>query len=505
MLFKRTRVLDLLRAAACGLLAAAALAVCTSVAAQSEDGLLPFTPDELEELVAPIALYPDDLLAVVLPASTYPLDVVDAARLLDQLENGSPRVPDEDWDDSIVALLNYPEVLRLMDEDLDWTWDLGEAFLSQQAEVLDAIQRFRLQARQAGTLKSDDRQLVNDGEGTIHIVPADPQVIYVPYYEPRQVILHAAPIHYYPQPYPVYYYPYPSGYSFSSGYFWGVTTAFVIGWHTHHLHAHPRLHVGHPYHRYAYYDPFYVRRSISINVVNVDRNVYVWQPRLRRIGARPGRVTITREGAVRADYGSRRTVTRAVERQRPIDSVRSAASRERTIGGIAQERRGIAQERRRITSSGRQTTAREGVVVGLREARERTDASTSARSSRSSGTIGAVAPARESRRSSAPAPARQTSRATPAPYSSRAPTRQSSRPLAPQSSRAPIDRTRTGAGRESGRSSVAAPSRALPRSNVAGTSRSTRPAASARSGTPSRNAATAAPRASEGRVRASSR
>src|SRR5690606_30402836 len=323
------------------------IALARPAAAQGPDEPPLFTSDELEELVAPIALYPDDLVAIVLPASTYPLDVVEAARFLDELEDEPGLAPDEDWDDSIVALLNYPEVLRLMDEDLDWTWDLGEAFLNQQAEVFDAIQRFRVQAREAGNLATDERVLVTEDDGAISIAPADPKVIYVPYYEPREVIVHHhyAPIRHYPRPYPLYYYPYPAGYSFWSGYFWGVTTAFVVGWHTHHLHVHHHLHVGHPYHRHHYYDPFYVRRSISINIVNVDRDVYVWQPRHHRIGVRPGRVTVTREGVVRADYGTRRYVRSGAHGRRTVTTTerRAVAGGERTIGRIASgERRSAA-------------------------------------------------------------------------------------------------------------------------------------------------------------------
>jgi len=357
----RTRILDPIRAAAAWTLAAALALAGTAGAQDAADDAPLFSADELDELVAPIALYPDDLVAIVLPAATYPLDVVEAARFLDELEETPSLAPDEDWDDSIVALLNYPEVLRMMDEDLDWTWDLGEAFLNQQADVFDAIQRFRIQAREAGNLASDERVVVSESDGAVRITPANPEVIYVPYYEPREVIVHHhhAPIRYYPRPYPVYYYPYPAGYSFWSGYFWGVTTAFVIGWHTHHLHAHHHLHIGHPYHRHHYYEPFYVRRSVSINIVNIDRDVYVWQPRHHRIGGRPGRVVVTREGAVRGDYGSRRYVSRGNESRRTVSSAerRAVAGSGRTIGGVA--------------SSERQTAGSAAPRASLRSAPER--------------------------------------------------------------------------------------------------------------------------------------
>ena len=124
---------------------------------------------ELEELVGPIALYPDDLLAVVLPASTFPLQVVEAARFLEALEDDPSLKPDEDWDDSIVALLNYPEIVALLNEDLDWTWRLGEAVVAQQSEVIAAVELFRDRAYAAGNLKSDDYQTVGHEGGAIQI------------------------------------------------------------------------------------------------------------------------------------------------------------------------------------------------------------------------------------------------------------------------------------------------------------------------------------------------
>ncbi len=216
---------------------------------------------ELAELVGPIALYPDDLVAIVLPAATYPLQIAQAADFLERLENDSSLEPDEDWDDSVVALLNYPEVVTMMNDDLTWTWQLGNAVLNQQADVVQAIGGFRDQAYAAGNLKSDDHQNVVVEEDVIEITPADPEVIYVPYYEPAQVVVvQRAPVyHYYPYAYPVYYYPYPYGYSFSAGYFWGVTTAFTIGWHSHYIHQHHYYYPSHPYYSHHYYPRHYTR------------------------------------------------------------------------------------------------------------------------------------------------------------------------------------------------------------------------------------------------------
>jgi hypothetical protein len=263
-----------------GLLGAAML-FCQAALAQQNDEVPLLTAEELDELVGRIALYPDDLLGIVLPASTYPLQVVQAARFLEDRESDPNLQPPDEWDSSVVALLNYPEVVRMMDEDLDWTWALGEAVLDNQADVIAAVQTFRGRAYAAGNLRSDERQIVRQDGGVIEIVPASPEVIYIPYYEPRRVVVYqpTPAFYYYPHPYPLYYYPYPVGYSFSTPFFWGVTSAFTIGWHTHFLHVHHHTHVGHPYYRHHYYSyaPYYWRSGVNINI-NVDRVAHVWQP-----------------------------------------------------------------------------------------------------------------------------------------------------------------------------------------------------------------------------------
>lgn len=257
--------------------------------------------EELETLVGPIALYPDDLLAVVLPASTYPLEIVQAARFLDDLESDSSLKPDDSWDDSVVALLNYPEVVEMMSDDLDWTWRLGEAVVAQQNDVVAAVEAFRDRAYAAGNLQSDDRQRVTRTGTTIEIEPVDDDVIYVPYYEPEVVVLRqpVRAYYYYPRAYPVYYYPYPAGYHFNSGAFWGVTTAFQIGWSSHYLHVQHHSYHGHPYYGWNYYDRYYWRRpSIQVFHTYYGRNSHsnsgyrnrhgdYWRPR-HRGGARPG-------------------------------------------------------------------------------------------------------------------------------------------------------------------------------------------------------------------------
>ena len=187
-----------------------------------------FSEGELEQVVAPIALYPDSLLAQVLMASTYPLEVVEAARfqkehseLKDQALDEA--LQDKTWDASVKSLVSFPEVLTMMNEKLDWTQKLGDAFLAQQSGVMDAVQQLRAKAKAEGNLETTEQQKVivepapppppdvvvveaPPSQTIIKIEPADPQVIYVPTYNPTVI--------YGPWPYPAYppYYYFPPGY-----------------------------------------------------------------------------------------------------------------------------------------------------------------------------------------------------------------------------------------------------------------------------------------------------
>ena len=211
----------LIRAIAHGLLAALVAAAPAAAqapapapagAAQSTTQSALFKKEELEQLVAPIALYPDALVAQILMASTYPLEVVEAARwskanpgLKDKaLEDALQQVS---WDPSVKSLTAFPQVLQSMNEKLDMTQKLGDAFLAQQKDVLDAIQRLRGKADQAGNLKSGKEQNVTKaqegGTTVIKIEPTNPETVYVPTYGPSV---------YGPWPYPSYppyYYGYP--------------------------------------------------------------------------------------------------------------------------------------------------------------------------------------------------------------------------------------------------------------------------------------------------------
>src|ERR1700757_3776353 len=171
-------------------------------------------PEQLEALVAPIALYPDALLANMLAAATYPLEVVEADRWIKANKNLKgdalkTEVDKKGWDDSVKALTATPSVLDMMSDKLDWTKSLGDAMLAQQADLMDAIQRLREKARANNKLVSNKQQKVTvkqqESKQVIVIEPTDPNAMYVPYYEPATV--------YGDWPYadyPPYYFGYPS-------------------------------------------------------------------------------------------------------------------------------------------------------------------------------------------------------------------------------------------------------------------------------------------------------
>src|SRR5277367_4127562 len=148
-------------------------------------------PEQLDSLVAPIALYPDPLLAQTLAASTYPLEIIQLQQWLERNKNLQDKaladaVAKEAWDPSIQALAGLPEVVKRLANDIQWTTDLGNAFLVQQSDVMDAVQRMRKKAEDKGTLKSTEQQKVEtqvvESKSVIVIQQADPQVLYVPSY-----------------------------------------------------------------------------------------------------------------------------------------------------------------------------------------------------------------------------------------------------------------------------------------------------------------------------------
>jgi hypothetical protein len=192
----------------------------------SADQVAPKIPnDQLDSLVAPIALYPDPLLSQILVASTYPLEIIQLQQWLEKHKGlkGDALVAaaeKEDWDPSIQGLAALPDVVKQLAENVKWTTDLGNAFLAQQSDVMDAVQRMRMKAKNAGNLKSNQQMKVEaqtvESKTVVVIQQANPQVVYVPSYNP--VVVYGMPVY----PYPAIYYPPP-------GYYAGAVIGFGVG------------------------------------------------------------------------------------------------------------------------------------------------------------------------------------------------------------------------------------------------------------------------------------
>ena len=201
----------------------------TTTAIENHSEGEPFTSEQLETLVGPVALYPDELLAIVLPASTYPLQIVQAARFLEKYAADDSLQPDEGWDESVLGLLNYPEVIELMNNDLNWTWQFGEAAANQQEGVMDSVQRFRAKARSAGNLVTNEQMVVKEeeqeGEQVVVIESSSTEVIYVPVYQPSTVVV------YHGYPYPWYWSrPYPYYYHRRAAFWTGMWVGAAVGY-----------------------------------------------------------------------------------------------------------------------------------------------------------------------------------------------------------------------------------------------------------------------------------
>src|SRR6266481_714146 len=193
------------------------------------------TPAQLQQLVAPIALYPDALVAQILAAATYPDQIVEADRWLQQHtdlkgEQLGQEVDKQPWDPSVKALTEFPSVLANMDKNLSWTSSLGDAYVNQEQEMMSAVQVMRDRAQKSGNLKSTSQETVSQQGQTIVIEPADPQVVYVPEYDPW--LVYGDPIGGWPG---WYWYPglYLTGTGIAFGYGFGIGFfgGFGWGWH----------------------------------------------------------------------------------------------------------------------------------------------------------------------------------------------------------------------------------------------------------------------------------
>src|SRR6202171_1087640 len=238
------------------------------------------TPEQLQQLVAPIALYPDALMAQTLAASTHPAQIVKAARWLqqnrgltgDQLGNAVDQQP---WDPSVQALTPFPSVLANLAKNVAWTSELGDAYVNRQADVMNAIQTMRQKAQAAGTLTSNSDQKVTTQGQTIIVEPADPQVVYVPAYDPWTV--YGAPFGVWPG---YYFYP-PEGVFIGAGgigFFPGIGIGAFghWGWGWNHWSSDWRHHDVRFDHRSYASRSTVINRNVSRNTINrnVTRNSF---------------------------------------------------------------------------------------------------------------------------------------------------------------------------------------------------------------------------------------
>jgi Protein of unknown function (DUF3300) len=189
--------------------------------------------EQLDSLVAPIALYPDPLLAQVLAASTYPLEIMQLQQWLGKNKNLKDKalvdaVEKQAWDASVQALAPLPDVVKRLSDEIQWTTDLGNAFLAQQSDVMDAVQRMRMKAKGTGNLKSSEQQTVEtkviENKSVVVIEPSKPDVVYIPSYDP--MVVYGPPVY----PYPPIYYPPPGYYAAGMAISFGVGLAIGAAW-----------------------------------------------------------------------------------------------------------------------------------------------------------------------------------------------------------------------------------------------------------------------------------
>ena len=315
-----------------------------------------FKKEELAQMLAPIALYPDSLLSQILMASTYPIEVVEAERWLrknkdlkgDELDRA---LQEKTWDASLKSLCHFPEVLYAMSEKLDQTTKLGDAFLSQQDDVMNTIQELRRKAQEEGNLKTTKEQKVVVEEEVIKIEPANPEVIYVPVYDP----LYVYGPWWYPA-YPPYYWYYPSGVVITGGYIYfglgifvgiGISSWSWFDWHHHHIYI-DRHHARH-FHRFDRRDT--ERHVWSFEPVHRKGVAYRDRAISERFGARPSRVSP-------ASPESRGYPARSFERK-AVEPSRGPIERREGIGTLR-----IRPERERIQRAPMRDTPFRGIGDG---------------------------------------------------------------------------------------------------------------------------------------------
>src|SRR6266545_2418833 len=330
-------------------------------ALRAQDSKKNFTSEQLDQLLAPIALYPDALLSQTLMAATYPLEVVEAARWTQANPNlegdaAVQAVKNKDWDVSVKSLVAFPQTLAMMNNNLDWTQKVGDAMIGQQKDVADSIQRLRAKAAAAGNLKTTPQQKVTTqttgSASAIVIEPANPEVVYVPYYNPTWA--------YGPWPYPAYppvYYPPPPNYgaALATGMMFGLGVAagaaMFGGWHW----GWSGSGWGNSY------TTVNVNRATTISANNFDANRYAngqWQHDAAHRDGVPYRTSAERER-----YNQARPGAQQREQFRgQLDGRDAAANREGTAAN--RENRPATQERPEARGGENRSSAFDGVDRG---------------------------------------------------------------------------------------------------------------------------------------------
>ena len=295
----------------------AALLVAVPVFAQAQRI---YSQPELDQMLAPVALYPDPLLSQVLMAATYPIEVVEAARwsranLGLRGDDAVRAVQNEDWDPSVKSLVAFPQILQRMDENLEWTRSLGDAFLAQEQQMMDQVQLLRQRAEASGNLLSDEQiRVVREGP-VIVVRPARPEYVYVPYYDPLVVY----GTWWWPDYRPVYWAPWP-GYARprpSYAFWWGRPTSISLNFFFGDFDW-GRRHVRVAHNSYYYRQPVFVSRNFA-----ADHGRWQHDPhhrhavayRSNEVRQRFANAQVERRGAVREERRDQRQPERRADRQ----------------------------------------------------------------------------------------------------------------------------------------------------------------------------------------------
>lgn len=473
----------------------------------------PFTQAELDQMLAPIALYPDTVLSHVLIAATYPLEIVQAARwsrLNPSLrgEQAVAAVERMNWDPSVKALVAFPELLKRLNEDLEWTQSLGDAFLMQEELVVETIQYLRSEAYAHGHLRSNEHVRVVRETRYIYIEPARSRVVYLPYYDPRVVY-----VGWRWASHPPVYWRHPPGYRSRLVFYWGpayhVAPTFYFSsfhWprrqvvsvhHHHHYHVYPKRQSTahrwfgsareialHDSARHWQHNPIH-RRGVSYRPGIDERRFVQQQPAAQTAGTRTVAANPTRTQSQQRQWADRQRSATPIRERAQTQTRNATISRTASVRGDATLQRNPGRTDSRLQSAPR---SRESTLTSARASRSESTTRPAPTINRQASTPRREATVASPARASTPSPAARAAAAPRQPSATpQGQTRQVSRPSSqPRTSAVPS---------AASRSSSATP----PRTQSSPPSRSSSPAAS------SSSSRSAAPRASAPASRSGSR